>query len=77
MKHRLFNKIYAKTMGYFWIPCPLCGRMFGGHEWLNGNILKVSLNRGVTVCLDCGKKAKAYNKANFGLTITEIKPTKA
>lgn len=19
--------------GYFWLPCPLCGTHFGGHEW--------------------------------------------
>jgi hypothetical protein len=23
----------AELMGYFWAPCPLCGRHFGGHEW--------------------------------------------
>jgi len=33
MKHRYLNKIYAKFFGYFWLPCPLCGQMFGGHEW--------------------------------------------
>ena len=29
---RYFNMIYAKLFGYFWIACPRCGRMFGGHE---------------------------------------------
>lgn len=19
--------------GYFWLPCPVCGTEFGGHEW--------------------------------------------
>ncbi len=23
---------YAQCHGYFWLPCPLCGTMFGGHE---------------------------------------------
>lgn len=23
---------YAKRQGYFWLPCPLCGKDFGGHE---------------------------------------------
>ena len=32
---RLLNKIYAKIFGYFWLPCPVCGRMFGGHEISN------------------------------------------
>ena len=22
----------ATSLGYFWLPCPRCGRMFGGHE---------------------------------------------
>lgn len=29
---RFFRKWYAETFGYFWLPCPRCGRMFGGHE---------------------------------------------
>ena len=24
---------YAKSNGLFWLPCPRCGKMFGGHEW--------------------------------------------
>lgn len=23
----------AKWGGYFWLPCPVCHRKFGGHEW--------------------------------------------
>jgi hypothetical protein len=30
---RIYHKLYAKSTGYFWLPCPLCGREFGGHEW--------------------------------------------
>lgn len=38
---RKLNELYAKVAGYFWMPCPLCGKMFGGHEtggtlWDNG-----------------------------------------
>ena len=29
---RFYNKIYAKLFHYFWLPCPVCGRFFGGHE---------------------------------------------
>jgi hypothetical protein len=29
---RGFHKLYANLMGYFWLPCPVCGEMFGGHE---------------------------------------------
>lgn len=29
---RFLSKLYAKFFGYFWMPCPSCGEMFGGHE---------------------------------------------
>ena len=29
---RLLNRIYAFLGGYFWLPCPVCGENFGGHE---------------------------------------------
>jgi hypothetical protein len=29
---RFLNRIYAHLFGYFWLPCPNCGRYFGGHE---------------------------------------------
>lgn len=27
------HRLYARLNGYFWHPCPICGRKFGGHEW--------------------------------------------
>jgi hypothetical protein len=30
---RALHRWYANVFGYFWSPCPLCGEMFGGHEW--------------------------------------------
>lgn len=32
LRFRFFNKIYAHMFGYFWLSCPKCGKMFGGHE---------------------------------------------
>lgn len=29
---RWMHHAYAFLAGYFWIPCPGCGRAFGGHE---------------------------------------------
>lgn len=29
---RKLHQLYARVFGYFWLPCPLCSRMFGGHE---------------------------------------------
>lgn len=31
---RIKARAYARHNGYFWLPCPLCGEHFGGHEWL-------------------------------------------
>lgn len=33
MKNRIWYKWHAKILGYFWLPCPLCGQMFSGYEW--------------------------------------------
>lgn len=30
---RWMHRAYALTAGYFWLPCSLCGRQMGGHEW--------------------------------------------
>lgn len=30
---RTRNEKIARRGGYFWLPCDLCGRMWGGHEW--------------------------------------------
>ena len=61
MKFRLLNEIYADLFGYFWIPCPLCGEYFGGHEWKEGNDLMLNFHEGQGVCPDCGDKAKELN----------------
>lgn len=30
--NRALQWLYAFVFGYFWLPCPRCGRGFGGHE---------------------------------------------
>lgn len=32
---RWAHRAYAERNGFFWIPCPLCDRSFGGHELRN------------------------------------------
>jgi hypothetical protein len=29
---RAVHRAYAGWAGFFWLPCPLCGQPFGGHE---------------------------------------------
>ena len=46
------ERLKAWRGGYFWLPCPNCGRMFGGHESLRGEILWSAgdWSRGLITC---------------------------
>lgn len=45
---RLFHRLYALIFGYFWLPCPVCRRYFGGHEkgggcyWIDETTAKIT-----------------------------------
>jgi hypothetical protein len=42
---------------YFWLPCPTCGREFGGHEC--GEVLHwTEQGSGRMSCVDCTRKAR-------------------
>jgi hypothetical protein len=45
---RWIHRLYANTHGYFWLPCPVCGKMFGGHE--KGGDLDLGYGRGKMTC---------------------------
>jgi len=67
MKNRALNRTYARLNDYFWLPCPLCGQAFGGHEWVPNNeyhTIETVPGRGQCICPDCGAKreAKALKK---------------
>ena len=38
MRIAILEHIKASLGGYFWLPCPNCGRMFGGHEYGGGEL---------------------------------------
>ncbi len=50
---RLAEHLYANLNGYFWLPCPRCGRYFGGHEWRDTVTCSVYKGRGYGAC--CAK----------------------
>jgi hypothetical protein len=58
---RIIHRIYAGTFGYFWLPCPICGENFGGHEtrWRHG-VLYTEPGKGWMTCtkLECAMEAK-------------------
>jgi predicted RNA-binding Zn-ribbon protein involved in translation (DUF1610 family) len=78
MKNRKLNRIYARLNNYFWLPCPLCGQEFGGHECVVGNEYyalydqspeernRTGFATGKVICPDCGDKreAEALKAAN-------------
>jgi hypothetical protein len=42
-RFRALHQAYAAARSYFWLPCPLCDRPFGGHEWRHVNGLPSSV----------------------------------
>lgn len=56
---RWAHRAYAKLFGYFWVPCPLCGRMYGGHEWRTINRLPaVDPDTGLGICPACTRAGR-------------------
>lgn len=65
MKPRIAARIIAKALGFFWLPCPICGQYFGGHEWknVNGHVsdiphreMELSKGLGWGICPECTAK---------------------
>ena len=61
---RFIHYLIATIGGYFWLPCPICGKSFGGHEWQTdkpNSTIMTSWSTGTGVCPKCHDKAKEYN----------------
>lgn len=50
VRWRWLNRLYARYYRYFWLPCPICGEGFGGHEWLPEHDLWRTEERATGVC---------------------------
>ena len=57
---RFIHWLYALLRGYFWLPCPICGQYFGGHE-STGIGLMEDWNSGVCICPNCESEADKRN----------------
>ena len=62
---RWAHRWYARRHGFFWAPCVLCGRMWGGHEWrdIDGKPSHVyrypdEPMRGTGICPRCTRAGK-------------------
>lgn len=72
MLPRWVHRLYAWTSGYFWLPCPICGEMFGGHEAGQASIKSNGHN--LVICYDRGCHFSAgYMAAIDGLPLTTEK----
>lgn len=49
---RLMHRLWAWLAGYFWLPCPVCGKQFGGHEEPTG-LLRLENGEGRVTCPRC------------------------
>ena len=63
MSNRLFPirwmaAFWATFRGYFWLPCPLCSRMFAGFETADSPLMDTPRS-GRGVCWECGDRARA------------------
>lgn len=56
---RSLQELRATLGGYFWLPCPICGEDFGGHEW--AATLQLTDSRGTGVCPNCVDEAERRN----------------
>ena len=68
-RYRWIHCMYAFLWRYFWLPCPLCHRNFGGHEWKE--TLYTSWDDGVGVCPMCADIARKRNEHLFNTTKPE------
>jgi len=73
----------AEKTGFFWLPCPLCKREFGGHErvdsvhessipkeWTTDEMGIVELHMSTAICPDCtvqGLGCKRTVEIGFGV----------
>ena len=66
---RIYHQLYALFHGYFWLPCPICSKNFGGHEqthciYTGGDAYLPS--GGEEVCPECEDEAKRRNIERYG-----------
>ncbi|MDB5716271.1 MAG: hypothetical protein JWO15_3668 [Sphingomonadales bacterium] len=78
---RSAHRKYAQVNGYFWLPCPVCGMMFGGHEWNEIDNLPCSVPESTSssvataICPTCTQQGYGYPHAFFlGEMRPDLKP---
>lgn len=57
---RWSHRLYAFVCGYWWLPCPLCSRHFGGHE--EKGFIPLGMGSSMSICHACDSKMSAVDK---------------
>ena len=66
---RRLHRLYARLAGYFWLPCPDCGREFGGHETFSPNISVTRVGElwsSQILCPDCTRVKSVRDAVSLG-----------
>lgn len=66
---RILHKLYANICGYFWLPCPNCKRMFGGHECIPFGKTKLIEGHAYCVCPECNKNPNVITETSLPIII--------
>lgn len=79
---RWIHHLYANLRGYFWAPCPQCGRHFGGHEVITapGWTLRSTLDTGPhkILCPTCTRKGSmTWDQLKAALSAANASATNA
>jgi hypothetical protein len=81
ISNRGHHRKYAEINGFFWLPCPLCGDFFGGHEWKDYNgkssSIKISEGRGKGICPSCTKSGKGEDVGQLFTITLELEESEA
>lgn len=66
-RFRRFHQSYATACGFFWLPCPLCDRPFGGHE-SGGEVPDPTSGPGygISICSECTRARNAADSSMRG-----------
>lgn len=59
---KLFHRIYAFIFGYFWLPCPICKKEFGGHQKNGILYTDYKLTTGKCICPNCAKISREWHQ---------------
>ncbi len=59
----LFRQVRAFLTGYFWLPCPLCGKCFAGYEWTAPDqFILTPTGVGTAICPACIPEARRQER---------------